>query len=158
MANSSPVVKAITKSYDLAGDRLGKSDTGRSFVNLLNILLITGWIGAIITGVATVVGSTGFQAGSLQFGPDGNLYGGGTGFANGGDLFRIDPATGLSTFVGATGFSSVTGLTLREPFQMATACLRVDPSRVRHLRVVIAGTDGVHADVVWGPLQRQYLR
>jgi hypothetical protein len=63
------------------------------------------------TGAATLVGSTGFQAGSLEFGPDGALYGGGTGTSSG-SLFRIDPATGASTLVGATGFPSVTGLAL----------------------------------------------
>jgi hypothetical protein len=63
------------------------------------------------TGTATVVGSTGFQAGSLEFGPDGALYGGSTG-TGGGNLYRIDPATGASTLVGPTGFDRVTGLTL----------------------------------------------
>ena len=63
------------------------------------------------TGVATVIGSTGFQAGSLEFGPDGVLYGGGTG-ANGGELFAIDPATGVSTFIGSMGVDSLTGLAL----------------------------------------------
>jgi hypothetical protein len=65
----------------------------------------------LTTGLATVVGSTGIQAGSLQFGPNRNLYAGGTG-NNRRDLYRIDPATGASTLVGATGFLSVTGLTL----------------------------------------------
>ncbi len=51
------------------------------------------------------------QAGSLQFGPDGNLYAGGTG-PDAGNLFRINPATGASTLVGATGFDRVSGLTL----------------------------------------------
>ncbi len=51
------------------------------------------------------------QAGSLQFGMDGFLYAGGTG-GSGGDLYRINTITGLGTFVGATGFDSVTGLTL----------------------------------------------
>ncbi len=65
----------------------------------------------LTTGQATVVGTTGLQAGSLQFGPDGNLYAGGTG-PNFGELHRIDPANGASTFVGDTGFGPVTGLTL----------------------------------------------
>jgi subtilisin family serine protease len=63
------------------------------------------------TGVATVVGPTGFQAGSLEFGPDGNLYAGGTGVSSG-ELWRVDPNTGTSTFVGFTGFGPVTGLAL----------------------------------------------
>jgi hypothetical protein len=66
---------------------------------------------SLTTGLATVVGNTGIHAGSLQFGPDGNLYAGTTG-TTGGELYRIDPATGAATLVGATGFASVTGLTL----------------------------------------------
>ena len=65
------------------------------------------------TGVATVVGTTTMQAGSLQFGPDGNLYAGGTGDISPGELHQIDPATGASTLVGHTGFGRVTGLTTR---------------------------------------------
>jgi hypothetical protein len=67
----------------------------------------------LTSGRATPVGTTSFQAGSLEFGPDGALYGGGTGPADGGMLFRIDPATGASTPVGPTGLDSLTGLALR---------------------------------------------
>ncbi len=65
----------------------------------------------LTTGAASQVGTTGMQAGSLQFGPDGNLYAGGTG-PDAGELHQIEPATGASTFVGITGFGAVTGLTL----------------------------------------------
>ena len=61
-----------------------------------------------------VVGMTGFDAASLEFGPDGNLYGGGSGL-DGGRIFRIDKLTGAAVLVGPTGFGSVTGLTLVEP-------------------------------------------
>jgi len=64
----------------------------------------------LMTGVATVVGSVGFNGGSLEFGPDGNLYAGSVG--NTGNLYRINKATGASTLVGATGFTNITGLTL----------------------------------------------
>jgi hypothetical protein len=64
----------------------------------------------LTTGAATLVGSTGIQAGSLEFGPDSNLYAGTTG-ALGGRLYRINPLTGASTLVGLTGFDDVTGLT-----------------------------------------------
>jgi hypothetical protein len=64
------------------------------------------------SGAAVLVGTTGFQAGSLEFGPDGGLYGGGTG-PDGGLLFRIDPATAASTRIGSTGFSTVSGLALK---------------------------------------------
>jgi subtilase family protein/Calx-beta domain-containing protein len=63
----------------------------------------------LATGVATIVGPVGFNGGSLEFGPDGNLYGGSTG--NTGNLYRINRATGTGTLVGATGFTDVTGLT-----------------------------------------------
>jgi hypothetical protein len=66
----------------------------------------------LTTGVATVVGNTGLQAGSLQFGPDGLLYAGTTSQATGGNLFRINKSTGHATLVGPTGFDSVTGLTV----------------------------------------------
>ena len=65
------------------------------------------------TGAATIVGSTGMQAGSLEFGPDGELYAGGTG-TNFGDLFRIDPLTASATLVGNTGVGNLTGLAFRE--------------------------------------------
>jgi len=68
----------------------------------------------LIFGTATVIGSTGIQAGSLEFGPDANLYAGTTG-ANGGRLYRIDPLTGASTLIGPTGFADVTGLALVNP-------------------------------------------
>jgi hypothetical protein len=64
----------------------------------------------LTTGAATVIGSVGFNGGSLEFGPDGKLYGGSTG--NTGNLYRINKATGASTLVGATGFTNVTGLAL----------------------------------------------
>lgn len=63
------------------------------------------------TGLASMVGNTGIQAGSLEFGPDGNLYAGSTGSA-GGSIYRINPSNGVSTLVGPTGFAAVTGLTL----------------------------------------------
>jgi hypothetical protein len=64
----------------------------------------------LATGVATVIGSVGFNGGSLEFGPDGNLYGGATGGSS--NLYRINPLSGASTLVGSTGFLNVTGLTL----------------------------------------------
>src|SRR5207247_6114881 len=64
----------------------------------------------LTTGAATVIGSVGFNGGSLEFGPDGNLYGGSTG--NTGNLYRINKATAASTLVGATGFLNLTGLAL----------------------------------------------
>jgi len=63
------------------------------------------------SGIANLVGTTSMQAGSLQFGPDGQLYAGGTG-PDTGNLFRINPSNGASTLVGSTGFGPVTGLTL----------------------------------------------
>ncbi len=68
----------------------------------------------LLTGAATPVGSiggTGIQAGSMEFGPDGELYAGGTG-SNAGRLYKVDPIIGTAQFVGLTGFGSVTGLAL----------------------------------------------
>jgi hypothetical protein len=56
------------------------------------------------TGVATVVGNTLIKgAGSLQFGPDGNLYAGGDGNDHG-HLYRVNQTTGAATLVGASGY------------------------------------------------------
>jgi hypothetical protein len=64
----------------------------------------------LTTGAATTVGSVGFNAGSLEFGPDGNLYAGSTDGL--GNLYRINKTNGAATLVGVTGFNNVTGLTL----------------------------------------------
>jgi hypothetical protein len=90
-------------AYDEASGTLYGIDGGNGPAALLTINRVT--------GAASAVGSTGFQAGSLEFGPDGALYGGGTG-SNAGLLFRIDRNTGAGTFVGYTGLPSVTGLML----------------------------------------------
>jgi hypothetical protein len=69
----------------------------------------------LATGTATTIGPVGFAAGSLKFGPDGNLYAGSTG-SNPGNLYRINKATGAGTLVGYTGFSAgVNGLMLVNP-------------------------------------------
>ena len=68
---------------------------------------------SLVTGLATPIGSTGVQLGSLQFGPDGLLYAGGTG-VNAGDIYRIAIPSGTPTLVGNYGLGGgVTGLTLR---------------------------------------------
>lgn len=70
----------------------------------------------LTTGVATLIGSTGKKLGSLEFGPDGKLYAGGD-KSDGGNIYRIDTATGAATFVIASGLESVTGLALSvKPF------------------------------------------
>ena len=64
------------------------------------------------TGVPTLVGSMGVTVGSIEFGASGLLYGGG-GQQQRGNIYTIDPLTGSSTLVGATGLGTVvTGLTL----------------------------------------------
>jgi hypothetical protein len=65
------------------------------------------------TGAATVIGDTGLtKVGSIEFGPDGELYGGLTDIAPelATYLVRIDLETAAVTPVGATGYS-ITGLT-----------------------------------------------
>lgn len=66
----------------------------------------------LATGVASVVGSSGFTAGGLQFGPDGKLYAGASGYSVAGNLYEIDPSSGAATLVGPTGFGKISGLTL----------------------------------------------
>ena len=83
--------------YGITG---GAGGTGAS--NLVTVNLTT--------GAATVVGPVGFNGGSLEFGPDGNLYAGSTG--NTGNLYRINKTTGAGTLVGPTGFTGITGLAL----------------------------------------------
>ena len=61
----------------------------------------------LTTGHATLVGPTGFSAGSLQFGPDGNLYEGGDA-GNHGHLYRVNQTTGAGTLVGASGYPITT--------------------------------------------------
>src|SRR5207248_7542618 len=85
--------------YGITG---GNGSGGGAIGNLVTINLTT--------GAATTVGSVGFNAGSLEFGPDGNLYAGSVGGT--GNLFRINKSTGASTLIGATGFVNVTGLAL----------------------------------------------
>ena len=63
------------------------------------------------TGAGALVGGTGFEAGSLEFGEDGVLYGGGSN-ENGGRFYRIDTTTGAGTLIGPSGFPNLTGLTL----------------------------------------------
>ena len=69
----------------------------------------------INTGAATPVADTGVVLGSLEFGPDGRLYGGG-GQANANELYDIDRSTGAATLIGNTGLGAmaITGLALVE--------------------------------------------
>ncbi len=71
----------------------------------------------LTTGLATLVGATGFRAGSLQFGPDGNLYEGGDA-SNHGNLYQVNQTTGVATLIGPSGYPTgdfgpgLTGLAL----------------------------------------------
>ena len=74
----------------------------------------------LATGAATAIGNTGITAaGSLQFGPDGNLYAGGDS-NDGGHIYRVNKTTAAATLVGASGFPDVTGLALL-PFPITPA-------------------------------------
>jgi hypothetical protein len=104
--------------------------TGGATGNLLRINLST--------GAGTLIGATGFRAGSLEFGPDGLLYAGGTG-PDEFKVFRINPATGASTLVGMTGIgpaggADVTGLALvatgSDDWYFLTAPLTENPLRL----------------------------
>lgn len=61
----------------------------------------------LTTGHATLVGNTGFTAGSLQFGPDGNLYEGGDS-SDHGHLYQVNQTTGTATLIGASGYPITT--------------------------------------------------
>jgi flagellar hook capping protein FlgD len=65
----------------------------------------------VTNGQAVVLGSTGFRLGSLEFGPNGDLYGGGDN-TDGGHLYRVNQATGFAQLIGSTGMGNVTGITL----------------------------------------------
>lgn len=62
-----------------------------------------------VTGAGTLVSALGFDAASLEFGPDGALYAGGS-QREGGSLYRIALPGGTATLVGPSGFGSITGL------------------------------------------------
>jgi hypothetical protein len=63
----------------------------------------------VTNGAATVLGPTGFRAGSLEFGPGGDLFAGGDA-TDGGNLYRVNPLTGVSRLIGPSGFGSITGI------------------------------------------------
>ena len=63
-------------------------------------------------GALNFIGNMGITVGSIEFGSNGLLYGGG-GQNNASEIFTVDPATGESTVIGRTGLgTTVTGLTL----------------------------------------------
>jgi hypothetical protein len=67
----------------------------------------------VTTGGAILLSGLPFRGGSLEWGPDGDLYGGGDG-NDGGNLYRINPSTGATALVGNPGFGSISGL-MRTP-------------------------------------------
>jgi hypothetical protein len=70
------------------------------------------------TGVATTLFSTGFAAGSLGYGPDGQLYAG----TNTGQLYRVDLVHQTASLVGSTGLGiAVSGLAVVDTVPKATA-------------------------------------
>lgn len=86
----------------------------------------------LTSGEATVIGPVPVQLGSIEFGPDGDLYGVGNN-AEGGDFFRISPTTGHTELVGPSGVPGFTGLTLAPQGTVDAA----GPSRAE-LRVAFA--------------------
>lgn len=60
----------------------------------------------IATGAATFIGDMGVNLGSLEVGPDGNLYGGGGQMPYRGNFYQIDKLTGAASLVGATGLNA----------------------------------------------------
>src|SRR5262249_44382009 len=102
----------------------------------------------VATGAAMVVGPTGFEdVSSLEFGPDGTLYGGlGGNNSEGGEvgsLITLDPLTGQGTLVGATGFWALSGLSFFPDLPGPT-----DPAALYH----VALTAGQAASFAVSPL------
>jgi hypothetical protein len=98
-------------AYDIPTGTMYGVTAGSGFATLLTIDLLAG----TATPIAPILLPTGQpldKIGSIEFGPDGVLYGGLTLFASvfPGHLLAIDTTTGIATVVGDTGFS-VTGLT-----------------------------------------------
>jgi hypothetical protein len=99
----------------------------------------------LATAATTPVGSTGFDLGSLEFGPDGLLYAGGVfpkapagaGWRSGShpgqraaeglnaSLIVLDTATGAGTVVGPTGFAGVSGLAFVPGGQVGPSAIEV---------------------------------
>ncbi len=61
-----------------------------------------------LSGATAEIGPTGMRAGGMAFGPDGQLYAGGTG-PNRGEIWRLDTFTGAGVLLGATGFGQGQG-------------------------------------------------
>jgi hypothetical protein len=77
-----------------------------------------GWVDLLridlTDGEGHSIGPPGVQLGSIEFGPDGDLYGGGTD-QYAGQLYRIHPTTGFMKPVGPSGFGAITGLAFAPP-------------------------------------------
>jgi hypothetical protein len=63
----------------------------------------------VTSGAATLIGPTGIRAGSLEFGPGGDLFAGGDN-TDGGNLYRVNPTTAATALIGPSGWGSLTGL------------------------------------------------
>ncbi len=95
------------------------------------------WTVNLATGDAVSVGNTQVTLGSLEFGPDGKLYAGGDG-TDGGNLYEINTATGLSSLVTPSGFSAVTGLTLVNDVPIGGISIPIDSTAL-----ILAGAQSI---------------
>ncbi|MCB9846561.1 MAG: hypothetical protein H6811_11330 [Phycisphaeraceae bacterium] len=94
-------------AYDVSSGIMYGSTAGVPGVS--TSLLVTIDLGS---GLATPIGDTGVVLGSIEFGSNGRLYGGG-GQVNTGQIFVIDLGTATPTHIGDTGLDTVvTGLSL----------------------------------------------
>ena len=95
--------------YGVSGDG---ADAGGCAPTGSNLYVFPGPVAGVFIAPVHLFGSaTALSLGSLQFGPDGSLYGGGSDY-DGGNLYRINQATGVASLVGLTGYGNVAGLTL----------------------------------------------
>jgi len=102
-------------AYDVGSGTMYGVTAGGAPALLVTVNLATG-AAAPVAPLMDVAGAPLLRVGSIEFGPDGVLYGAmaQNGTPNAGWLFSIDTTTGLSTFIGATGLAGITGLTNAE--------------------------------------------
>lgn len=113
---------------------------GGAPAQLLTINLGTG-VATLVAPILDAAGAPVIRIGSIEWGPDGNLYGGltGTGTPWPSGLIRINTTTGVATLIGSTGVS-ITGLTSDgfNPFDCASVPTTTNWGRIA-LIVLVAG-------------------
>ena len=124
-----------TGTVTTIGPTGGRQITGLAFDRRANALFgVSSWcpisrrlIFDITSGaVAPTPDTVTVTLGSLEYGPEGDLYAGGD-FFDGGHLYRLNTLTGQAKLVGNPGFGAITGLMLAPP---GTVDAQAAPSRL----------------------------